>query len=767
MPNICRRVPLLVVVVVVATVVSAGADGGVAFDLESVFGTERFSSTLPSELLWLPDGSAFLLRQQRDGVDGVWRHDVASGAETLIVDWTALERRLEEARPAWVAPAMDDVNTHPTVGLGPVMSPDGSALVGVAEGDLFELDLSDGSAHFLTDHRGAERFATFSPDGGRLAFVRDGDLFVLDFGGGAETRLTDREGRDTLLNGRADWVYEEELDVKRAFWWSPDGRALAFLQFDTAAIPPVPIVDGMTVVPTLERQRYPKAGGANSTVRLGVVPAAGGEARWLDVAVGGGYLARAGWLPGGSAVWVQVLDRSQKRLELKVVDVSTSDVRTVLAETDPAWVNVGDELTFLDDETFVWASERDGYRHLYLVGADGTVRRQLTSGTWQVTEVYGVDRKRRRVLFQGNRGDPRERHLFAVGLDGGDPIRLDDTPGTHDAVFAPGFDLVLDTASTLTTPPRLDLRDGDGGLVRTVDDGRIPALEDVPLAEPELGTLTADDGETLYTYTLKPPDFDPSRRYPTLLYVYGGPGVQIVTNDWWARRGLFFQLLARRGLVIFALDNRGSFGRGHAFEAAVAGRLGTVEMADQLAGVRYLESRPWVDSSRVGVYGGSYGGFMTLTLMTRAGEHFASGIAYAPVTDWRLYDSVYTERYMGTPAANPDGYRTSAPVTHAAELRGDLLICHGAMDNNVHTQNTLQFAGAAMAAGHDLQLMIFPRVRHGIRVSRMKLPFHRLKADFVQRHLIEREASPEGGSGDVEPGRSRTSEPGAGGGGHS
>jgi dipeptidyl-peptidase-4 len=728
-----------IVSITIAIVAGTSAFAAAAQDwltLDDLFGSDRLYSTDPDLVLWLPTGDELLFRDARDGVRGLFRHDVASGATERVVDWERLFSDLYAQRPQGSRPSMDDVNTHHDRGMSPSLDPAGRRLLGIAAGDLYLLELNTGSARFLTETDANERFATFSPDGSRVAFAHSGDLYTVDVGTGVETRLTDRAGDEAVLNGVSDWVYEEELDVERSFWWSPGGDRVLFVQYDTSPIAAFPITDELERVATVEWQRYPKAGDQNSTVRLGVVAAEGGPTVWIPTGVGDGYLARAGWIPGGREVWFEVLNRDQTRLELRAAVPGENSSRLLVADESPDWVNVRDDLTFVDDDLFVWSSERDGWRHLYLYDLSGRLVRRLTSGSWQVEAVYGLGGDGERVVFRANAEDPRERHSYDVGLTGG-PVRLlTAEPGTHDAILAPDGRHFVDTYSNLDSPPRLDLYRGDGRRVRTVDDGVIPALAGVTLQLPELGTVAADDGTTLYSWMFRPPDFDPAKRYPVLLYVYGGPGAQLVVNEWGGTRLLYQQYLARKGLVVFTIDNRGTWGRGHEFEAAIHRRLGEIELADQLAGVRSLLAQPWVDPERIGVYGGSYGGYMALMAMHRAPDTFSAGIAYAPVTDWRLYDSIYTERYMDLPADNPDAYRDGSPISSAANLAGALLVCHGTMDNNVHFQHTVRLAGEYQKEGKLFDLMIYPRTRHGVRLSENRLHFHRLKTAFLERTLI-------------------------------
>jgi dipeptidyl-peptidase-4 len=692
-------------------------------------------------LRWSPDSRSIVYRHDEfSGASAWWREDVATGAKSRLADWSALSAELRKQRPSRVEPPAGDVNAAGAARFDPAWSADATRVAGAEAGDLYVLELATGRARFVTDDPTPDLFPAWSPDGRRLAFVKAGDLYWIEVDGGRVQRLTDRGGVATLWNGMADWAYEEELEVARSFWWSPDGRRLAFVQYDTSPVSVYPILDDLEPIPRVEEQRYPQAGGTNARVKLGVVEAEGGAPRWLDLGSETDfYLPRAGFTPDGAHVWYVWLSRDQKRLELRLAEPATGASRTVLSEQDAAWINLGSDPLFVDAQRFVWTSERDGWRHLYLYGLDGRLVRRLTSGAWQVEKVYGLDREARRVFFQATEKDARERHVYAVGLDGGGFTRLSREDGTHDVSLAPDARHYVDTFSNLRTPPRIDLCTAAGARVRTLSDGVLPGVARYGPAAVELGSVAADDGTPLGLAMIKPPEFDPGRKYPALLYVYGGPHDQSVNDRWGGTVHLFLRCLAEQGMVVFWVENRGGAGRGHAFETPIARRLGEQELRDQLAGVRHLKAQPWIDGSRLGVYGGSYGGFMALTALLRAPEAFTAGVAYAPVTDWRLYDSIYTERYMGTPEGNPEGYTQSAPLTHAGALRGRLLLLHGTMDNNVHVQHTLMLADELRKAGRSFEMMLYPRVRHGLRRSHVKLDFHRRVASFLVEALLGRE----------------------------
>jgi dipeptidyl-peptidase-4 len=703
--------------------------------IEALFETKELDLEELDNLMWLPDGGHIIYWTSKGEANQLWQQSVTTGERRLIADWAAVLEQLSAQRPNWIQPSPGDVNSAASHATTPVLSPDGSMLAGGHAGDLYLFDLATGAARFVTGDPEEEIFPAFSPDGSKLGFAKDGDLYWLDLESGVVHRLTDRGDSRYLLNGVADWVYEEELDVERSYWWSPDGARIAFLQFDESPVGVVPITGDAMPYPDLEHQWYPKAGTANPVVRLGVVGLKGGEPRWIDTGNGDDYLARAGWTPAGG-VWVERLNRDQNVLDLMLADPATGAARTLVTDTDPAWINVRDDLVFLDDGRFLWTSERTGWRHLYLYGQDGALERRLTSGEWQIDKVYGVDDAQTTAFFRANLGDPRQLHLYRVGLDGGEVALLGNQPrGVHAGSLSPDGALLVDQWSTLDTPPRADLLATDGAVLRRLwQSGDELAGWDLQPLEP--GSVTADDGTELFSLLMRPRNFDPAKRYPVVLYVYGGPHSQLTADSWGGSIHHTYRLFAEMGIATFLVDNRGTWGRGHAFETAVHRRLGELEVADQLAAARWLKSQPWVDPDRIAVYGGSYGGYMTLLLMLEAPGVFRAGIAYAPVTDWRLYDTIYTERYMDTPQSNPEGYKQSAPLEYADNLAGALLLAHGAMDNNVHLQNTLQLIGRLAAADKSFEFMIYPRTRHGIRRSKYALPFHRLKINFLRRTLL-------------------------------
>jgi dipeptidyl-peptidase-4 len=588
---------------------------------------------------------------------------------------------------------------------------------------------------------GWQMFAKLSPDASQVAFVRDNDLYVTDLASGEERRLTS-DGSETIINGTTDWVYEEELDLRDAFRWSPDGSRIAYWRFDQGPVRTYWLVDDLPLYPELNGVRYPKAGEANSTVRVGSVGLATGETTWFDIGAEEDiYIARMEWAESSDEVLIQRLNRHQNQLDLLLGDARTGGTSLLFSEREEAWLDANDDVQWIDDgQRFTWTSDRDGFSHVYLYDRSGRMVRQLTRGSWDVTAFHGVDEEAGRIFFTAASEGPITRSVYSSPLDGGDMTRIAGGRGTHSARFSPDFSLFTDTYSSIGSPPVTSLRRvADGGEVRVLEDNAelVEKLDALDLREPEFFTVQADDGSSLNAWITKPRDFDPGQTYPLLLYVYGGPGSQTVTDAWGGSRYLWHQMLVRDGILVASVDNRGTGARGREFEKQVYMRLGQLETADQLAAVRQLGDLPYVDASRIGIWGWSYGGYMALMTTLLGGNQVAAAIAGAPVTSWELYDTIYTERFMRTPQENRDGYSIGAPLSHASGLRGDLLIIHGTADDNVHPQNTLRMIAELEQAGKHFDMRLYPGQRHGVRGPALSVNLYEMMTGFLHRTLLE------------------------------
>jgi len=655
---------------------------------------------------WAPDGERFAWLEKKE----LRLYDTTSGREKVLLDLADLESKA--VKPAQIEP-FDWKNRHVSEQAF-AWSEGGKEILISSAGDLFLLHLENGKWDQLTATAEAERDAKLSPDGRYVSFRREHDLYSLEIATGKTARLTS-DGSETLLNGELDWVYPEELEIGTAHWWSPDGKQIAYLQLDVGREPVYPQADLLSLRARLEPERYPKAGDPNADVRLGIVSASGGLTRWMDLGeTRDNLLARVAWLPDGQAVAAERLNRIQNRLDLLIANAATGAARVALHEEDPYWINVNDDLHFLKDgKRFLWGSERDGFHHLYLYSTGGKLLQQLTSGEWVVDTVAGLDEAKGEVYFTSTEQSPLERQLYGVGLDGAGRRRLSTEPGTHVISMSPDCGLYLDTASNLASPPRRTIHRYDGAETAVFRDADRTLSSEFQILPTEIHKVKTPDGALLYARLIKPSGFTPGKKYPVIVFIYGGPRVGQSVLDTWPETH-WDQVLAHRGFVVWQLDNRGTWGRGHVFESVIFHNLGAHELEDQKEGIRYLQSLGFADTSRMGIYGWSYGGYMTLYAITHAPGLFRAGIAGAPVTHWRNYDTIYTERYMALPEHNASGYESASALTHAADLRDKLLIIHNLEDDNVHFQNTVQFVDALERAGRPFQLMLYPQKEHGV-----------------------------------------------------
>jgi dipeptidyl-peptidase 4 len=620
------------------------------------------------------------------------------------------------------------------------MNPARTGTLLTMRGDLYYYEFGAPRAVRLTSSPEAEEEeVTFSPDGRRIAFVRDNDLFVLDIEAGQERALT-TDGSENLLNGKLDWVYQEELYGRgrfRGYWWSPDSLHLAYLQLDQTPVARFPVVDHIPYRPEVEHQPYPKAGDPNPIARLGIVSAQGGGTRWVDLRKYEGVdllLSNVGWAGDGRRVLFQAQDREQTWLDLNAADRASGAVTTLFQETTPAWIERTENPIWLRDGSFLWLTERSGWKHIYHYRADGTLIRQVTEGRWEARDLHGVDETGGWIYFSGTERSPIGLHVYRIRLDGTGLERLSSRAGTHRATFNPSFTRFISTWSDASTPSQVRLFRSDGHEVRIIDPNPVPALAEYQISTPEFLQVATRDGFVMEAVMIKPPDFDPTRRYPVYQHTYAGPHAQRVRNAWDGTRFLYHQLIAQQGIIVWICDNRTASGKGVESAWPVYRNFGELELRDIEDCLSWLTQQPYVDASRIGIEGWSYGGYMASYALTHS-RNFVMGIAGGSVTDWRSYDTIYTERYMRTPQNNPEGYRRSSPRFAAADLHGALLLMHGTMDDNVHLQQTLQFAYELQRAGKPFQLMLYPRSRHGLTDPHLIKHLRSMMLDFTLQHL--------------------------------
>ena len=691
------------------------AGAGKILTVERIHSQPSLSGRLTRGLAWTPDGKGLSYFETKgsgkDAKTELWVMDATSGERRLLV----AADKLESILPA------DTSRPTQTTGLGRhapsqyQWAPDGTGILFQGATALAWLDMKSQTGRTLVSDKAALADPRISPDGRFVSFVRDHNLWLVSAADGKERPVT-QGGTEEIRKGELDWVYPEELEIKTAYWWAPDSSAIAYLEMDERKVSQYPLVDFSSPSGEAEMERYPTAGGANPAVRVLVASLNGGEPRAMDTGAETDiYIPRVNWLTDSKHLGIQRLNRAQTRLDLLIADTVTGKTHAALSENDANWINVSDDLYFLrDGKRLLWSSERSGYRHLYLFDLEGKQLAQLTKGDWEVSAIDAVDEAKGLVYFTATEKSPLERQLYRVALDGTGFNRLTKDAGTHAAIFAPNAAALYDTYSNAATLQRQDLCRADGSRIAAINENKVAELANYHLSPMEFLTVKSRDGVSLNASIIKPPDFNPQKKYPVLVYTYGGPHAQVVRNGWGGANFLWHQLMAQKGYIIFSLDNRGSAGRGHAFETLLHFRMGAQELSDQRDGVQYLKSLPYVDSNRIGIWGWSYGGYMTLHAMFEGGDDFKAGFAGGPVTDWRYYDTIYTERYLGLPQKNEKGYRDSSPVNYAVQLKGKLLIAHGTGDDNVHYANTLSVINVLIDAGKYVEVLAFPGRGHGV-----------------------------------------------------
>ena len=573
----------------------------------------------------------------------------------------------------------------------------------------------------LSDN-GKQRLATFSPDASKVAFMRDNNLFIKDLETGEEKQFTNDGLYNHIINGAPDWVYEEEFSFSQGFYWSPDSKKIAFMKFDESNVREFQMEEFEGLYPDWYSFKYPKAGEDNSIVEIYVYDLESGKTVKMDTGKETDiYLPRIAWTKDANVLAIQRLNRHQNHLEILAADATTGKSRVFYDETNDYYIDITDDWHFLEDgKRFLMTSERSGYNHIYLCNLDGTQAKQLTSGAWDVTAVYGFDGKE--VYFQAAKNTPVDRQIYAVNLKG-QMREVIGREGTNSATFSNDFSYLININSTISQPRQFELYTNKGKLVRVLEDNHEFAerIKDYNLGEKKLMKISdpafvLPDGTQVDVdaWQILPPDFDPAKKYPVLIYVYGGPGHQTVNNSWADSDFWWMQLLAQHGIISVSINNRGSGAQGEVFKKMTYLQLGKYETEDMITLAKYMAKQPYVDGSRIGIYGWSYGGFMAANGITKGADVISTAVSVAPVTNWRYYDNVYTERFMRTPQENPDGYDLNSPVHNTELIKGNYLLCHGSGDDNVHYQNAMELIKAMISNGKQFDLMIYPNKNHGI-----------------------------------------------------
>ena len=713
--------------------------------IERIFSSPSLDGNAPRALKVSPDGErvTFLKGKQTDyeRLD-LWEYHIESGETRMLFDSNDLQSG-EEVLSDEEKARRERMRLSGSGIVSYQWSDDGKALLFPLGGDVFYHKLGEKGAKQLLDTEAFETDIKLSPKGNYISFIRDQNLYVKHIASGKETAIT-KEGGGNIKFGMAEFVAQEEMGRMTGYWWSPDESKIAFTKVDES---PVDVITRSEIYADdikLIEQKYPKAGTPNVLVELAIQDISSGDRTWVDLGDDKDiYFARGKWMPNSSTFTYQWQTRDQQTLELRAFDITESKQKVLLTESSDTWVNLHDDLYFLKEQgQFIWASERDGFKHLYLFDNNGKLVKQLTKGDWVVDSVEAIDTANNRLYFSGRKDTPLESHVYSVSLDGGDITRVTELGAYHSAAFSKDASIFIDRFSTINSPAQVSLNSATGERITWLEENKVE--EGHPLhaymdswTAPEFGDITTKDGATLKyrIYTPESAKQNPKQKHPVIVYLYGGPHAQVVTNSWAGNRGLLFQHWVDQGYVVFTLDNRGSNYRGKGFEDPIYKKMGFIEVEDQVTGVEFLRTLPYVDAKRIGVHGHSYGGYMTLMTMFKAGDYFAAGVSGAPVTDWRLYDTHYTERYMGTPNTDDDAYTASSVFPYAKDLKGDLLIYHGMADDNVLFTHSTMLYKHLQDLAIPFETMDYPGKKHSIRGKQTGIHLYKTVTNFFNRNL--------------------------------
>lgn len=607
-----------------------------------------------------------------------------------------------------------------------------------AVSDYFLYDIASKSLTKIAEFKIQE--PTFSPDGTKIAFAYQNNLYVYEIASKKTQQITTDGKKNSIINGITDWVYEEEFGFVRAFDWNTSGTKLAYIKFDESQVPEFSMdLYNRGLYPTQEVFKYPKAGEKNAVVSLHLFDVASNKTQTVNLSnYNDFYIARIQWTNDANVLSAQVLNRHQNNLDLLFIDGNTATFKVVLNEKDKAYVDVTDNLTFLKDNSFIWTSEKSGFNHIYHYDKTGKLKKQITTGNWEVTAYYGFDEKSGMVYYQSVENGSINRDVYAINISGKNKKRLTSAVGTNRATFSPNFQYFINSFSSATKAPTFTLNDSkSGNVIKTIvsNEALEQKLAKYDVAPKEFTTITTEKGHTLNAWFIKPKDFDPNKKYPVFMYQYSGPGSQQVANQWNGTNDYWFMMLAQQGYIVACVDGRGTGYKGAEFKKCTYKELGKFEVEDQIDAAKLIGNYPYVDKSRIGIFGWSYGGFMSSNCILKGNDVFKAAIAVAPVTSWRYYDTIYTERYMQTPQENASGYDENSPINHVSKLKGNYLLIHGTSDDNVHVQNTMVMIEALVQANKQFDWAIYPDKNHGIYGGKTRLQLYTKMTNFIKEKL--------------------------------
>jgi len=582
-------------------------------------------------------------------------------------------------------------------------------------------------------------YATFSPDGKKIAYVKENNLYYFDLKRGVEEKVTTDGAINNIINGATDWVYEEEFGISKAFFWSPNSDKIAFYRFNESKVKEFEMTMYGKLYPEQSKFKYPKAGEANSVVNIFVYDVASQLLTELEIGKETDiYIPRIQWTMDNNVACIQRLNRLQNKLELLLADATNGKSRIIFTEENKYYIDITDNLTFLSDgKSFIITSERDGYNHIYQYKLNGKLIKQITRGQWDVDAFYGVDEKKKVIYYSASEKNPVDRYTFSIGLNGKNKKPLTTRNGWNSSTFNSAFSYFLNNNSTINTPPVYSINNSDGKELRVLENNEklVSKMSDYKMSNADFTTFKNEAGTNLFAWVIKPTNFDPTKKYPVLMYVYGGPGHQLATNRWSGGNYFWYEMLADKGYMIVCTDGRGTGFRGEQFKKVTYLQLGKYEIEDQIAVAKELQKLPYVDAGRIGIWGWSFGGYMASLGISKGADVFKAAIAVAPVTNWRYYDNIYTERFMRTPQENGENYDINSPINHVSKIKGNFLLIHGTADDNVHFQNTVEMVDAMIQNGVKFDSEFYPNKNHGIGGSKTRLHLYERMTSFILEKL--------------------------------
>jgi dipeptidyl-peptidase-4 len=700
--------------------------------LDDIFLSNKFTPEKVENIRWKADGSGFTFtkRNPSTSLNDIYLFDINTLEEKLFL---LAEKLIYQNKQIMMSSYEWTRDGKYLIIRGPVKTIWRHSRTSPA----YILNLESNEVIALADENQGLKNVKLSPDGKLVGYVKDHNLFIADVNTGKETQLT-FDGNENILNGEPDWVYEEEFGIADCWQWSDDGKKIAFWRFDQTRVKEFYLVDEMQSYNKIFPLKYPKVGEQNSIVKIGVIDIQTFETKWMDTGIEDNiYLPRIYWTKTSSALSILKLNRKQNKLDLLIADTESGKSKSILTDTDSCWVDIEDNhLIFINDANeFLWISEQSGYKHIYHFDFSVININPVTKGEWEVTSLEGYSESDQFVYFYGKKDSETEQHIYRVKINGTGLEKISDQPGWNEANFSSDYKYFIHSFSSLNTPLKVFLRKSNGEIIKTLKENKLASFAEYALSYPELNTFQTSDGVPLNYMITKPKDFDPNKKYPVIFYGYGGPGSQAVINKWAGNRQLYHSMMAQKGFIIFTVDNRGTGGRGKPFKNLMYKDISKWTVNDHIEAAKYLETLPYVDTDRMGVWGWSGGGTLTLWLLTRASDYFKAGVSVAPNTELLNYDAIWSERYMSLPDENAEGYKQVAPQTYAHQLDGKLLLVHGTQDDNVHYQHSLQMVKKLQDAGKHFELMLYPNKNHSILGASIQKHLYEMMTNFFLKNL--------------------------------